>query len=258
MAFSSTSAPRPTSSVSAPSADSLFNPSFIHSFLIQHRGATAPFLLPSKRGKTMSAAAQAAPAVTLPAIGQPFGGGFVTGITRDPDTGKRYLNITAGAAHELSGVWGEYGEKIEGAESFTNSRANTEAMAAAGSELAQKVLVLDIGGFTDWAIPARDVQELQYRHLKPTNEENWANSRNGDNPNSEPVGQLYTEESPGQTSLAAFQVGGAEAFRDTWYWSSTQRSASYAFNMIFDGGYQFDYGKGGELRVRPVRSQLID
>lgn len=206
----------------------------------------------------MSAVAQAAPVATLPAIGQPFGGGFVTGITRDPDTGKRYLNITAGAAHELKGEWGEYGVRIEGADSFTNSRTNTEAMAAAGSELAQQVLALDIGGFTDWAIPARDVQELQYRHFKPTTEENWANSRNGDNPNSEPVGQLYTEESPAQTTLTAFQEGGAEAFRDTWYWSSTQRSADTAFRMSFDGGGQYHYGKFLELRVRPVRSQLID
>ena len=206
----------------------------------------------------MTAAAQAAPAFTLPEIGQPFGGGFFSGITRDPDTGKRYLNITAGAAHELVGEWGKYGEKVEGADSFTNSRANTEAMAAAGSEVAQKVLALDIGGFTDWAIPARDVQELQYRHFKPTTEENWANSRNGDNPNSAPVGLLYSEESPGQTTLAAFQEGGLEAFRDTWYWSSTQRSAYVAFGMTFGDGTQDDYGKGHELRVRPVRSQLID
>lgn len=206
----------------------------------------------------MSAVEKAAPAATPIAIGQPYGGGFVTGITRDPDTGKRYLNITAGAAHELVGKWGEYGEKIEGADSFTDSRANTEAMAASGSELAAKVLALEIGGFTDWAIPARDVQELQYRHFKPTTEENWANSRNGDNPNSEPVGLLYSEEAPTQTCHAVFQEGGAEAFRDTWYWSSTQRSAYYAFFMYFGVGTQYYYGKYGELRVRPVRSELLD
>jgi len=206
----------------------------------------------------MSAVAQAAPAVTIPEIGQAFGGGFFTGITRDPDTGKRYLNITAGAEHELSGTWGEYGEKIEGADSFTNSRTNTEAMAAAGSELAQQVLALDIGGFNDWAIPARDVQELQYRHFKPTTEANWQYGRSGDNPNSEPVGLLHTEESPVQTTLAAFQAGGAEAFKPTWYWSSSQRSADYAFYMLFDGGNQYHHGKNNELRVRPVRSQLID
>ena len=206
----------------------------------------------------MSAVAQAAPAVTLPEIGQPFGGGFFSGITRDPVTGKRYLNITAGAEHELVGAWGKYGEKIEGADSFTDSRANTEAMAAAGSELAQKVLALDIGGFTDWAIPARDVQELQYRHFKPATEENWQYGRSGDNPNSEPVGLLYTDESPTQTNIEAFQEGGPEAFQGRAYWSSSQRSANSAFFMNFDGGTQDSYDKDYELRVRPVRSQLID
>ncbi|WP_223528288.1 DUF1566 domain-containing protein [Pseudomonas sp. A-RE-23] len=206
----------------------------------------------------MSAAAQEAPVVTIPEIGQPFGGGFFSGITRDPATGKRYLNITAGAEHELVGAWGKYGEKIEGADSFTDSRANTEAMAAAGSELAQKVLSLDVSGFTDWAIPARDVQELQYRHFKPTTEENWQYGRSGDNPNSEPVGLLYTNESPTQTSVEAFQEGGPEAFRDTWYWSSSQRSAYGAFYMDFGDGTQDTSVKHFELRVRPVRSQLID
>ena len=203
-------------------------------------------------------AAQAAPAVTLPVIGQAYGGGFVTGITRDPDTGKRYLNITAGAEHELVGAWGKYGEKIEGADSFTNSRANTEAMAAAGSELAQKVLGLVIGGFTDWAIPARDVQELQYRHFKPTTEENWQYGRNGDNPNSEPVGLLYADESPTQTSVEVFREGSPEAFQERAYWSSSQRSANYAFFMHFGDGGQVNSGKFIELRVRPVRSELID
>ena len=206
----------------------------------------------------MSAAAQVAPAVTIPEVGQAFGGGFFTGITRDPDTGKRYLNISAGAAHELTGAWGEYGVKIEGADSFTNSRANTEAMAAAGSDLAKQVLALDIGGYTDWAIPARDVQELQYRHFKPTTETNWQYGRSGDNPNSEPVGLLHTDESPAQTTNEAFREDGPEAFRDTWYWSSSQRSAYYAFFMYFVDGLQNFYDEGNELRVRPVRSQLID
>jgi len=206
----------------------------------------------------MSAVEKAAPAVATPAIGQAYGGGFVTGITRDPATGKRSLHITAGAAHELVGKWGEYGVKIEGADSFTDSLGNTQAMAAAGSELATKVLALNIGGFDDWAIPARDVQELQYRHFKPTTEENWENSRNGDDPHSDPVGQLYSAEDPLQTVHAAFQEGGAEAFRDTWYWSSSQRSANIAFFTYFDDGYQSSSDKSGELRVRPVRSEFID
>lgn len=204
----------------------------------------------------MSAVEKVAPAVQLPEIGQPFQGGFFSGVT--VEGGKRYANITAGAAHELVGAWGEYGVKIEGADSFTDSRANTEAMAAAGSELAQKVMALDIGGFTDWAIPARDVQELQYRHLKPTSRENYCWNRDGDNPNSLPVGLLYTEESPAQTAIVAFREDSPEAFQARWYWSSSQRSANGAFSMRFADGTQDSNDKCSELRVSPVRRSLID
>jgi hypothetical protein len=203
----------------------------------------------------MQSAAKALPVVTLPEIGQAYGGGFFSGIT--VQDGKRYLNITAGREHELKGTWGERGVKIEGADSFTDSRSNTEAMAGAGSKLAQKVLALEIGGYSDWAIPARDVQELQYRHLKPTTEANDCWGRDGDNPNSLPIGLLYTEESPAQTSVTAFQQGNPETFADSWYWSSSQRSAISAFFMFFDDGSQDSLGKITELRVRPVRSELI-
>lgn len=199
----------------------------------------------------MQAAAKAAPAVTLPEIGQAYGGGFVTGIYQQD--GQRYLLITAGAAHELEGEWGEYGVKIDGASSLTDSRANTVAMAKAGSELAKQVLALEIGGYSDWGIPARDVQELQYRHFKPTTDRNYCWGRDGENHCSVPMGELYTEESPVQTQLPAFQAGGAEAFQPRWYWSSTQRSAYGAFSMGFDGGGQDYGGKNDELRVRPVR-----
>ncbi|WP_440466924.1 DUF1566 domain-containing protein [Pseudomonas sp. YH-1] len=201
----------------------------------------------------MQAAAQAA--TILPEIGQHYGGGFVSGFYLQD--GRRYVSITAGAEHELTGEWGEYGVKIEGADSMTDSRANTEAMAAAGSELAQQVLALEIGGHTDWAIPARDVQELQYRNLKPTTNKNYAWGRDGENHSSLPPGDLYSEESPVQTTVEAFKAGGQEAFRPEWYWSSSQRSAGTAFGMYFNAGYQDYYGKYLELRVRPVRSQLI-
>lgn len=203
----------------------------------------------------MQSVALAAPAFTLPEIGQAYGGGFFSGIT--VQDGKRYMLITAGREHELEGEWGEYGTKIEGADSFTDGRANTEAMAAAGSELAQQVLALSIGGHNDWAIPARDQQELQYRNLKPTARENYCCGRDGDNPHSLPIGLLYTAESPTKTTVGAFREGGSEAFQSSWYWSSSQRSADTAFIMTFGGGYQDLDAKSLELRVRPVRSELI-
>lgn len=45
--------------------------------------------------------------------------------------------------------------------------------------------------------------------------------------------------------------------QDCWYWSSSQRSANYAFGMDFAvGGQDYDV-KYGELRVRPVRRFFI-
>ncbi|WP_443190956.1 DUF1566 domain-containing protein [Pseudomonas indica] len=188
-------------------------------------------------------------------IGQPYGGGFVTGIYQQD--GKLYVVITAGAEHEIVGEWGEYGVKIAGANSVTDSRANTEAMAAAGSEIAQQVLAMNVGGFTDWAIPARDVQELQYRHFKPTAAENYTWNRDGENHSSVPPGELYSEDSPAKTTFEAFKEGAQEAFQPRAYWSSTQRSAYNAFGLLFDGGTQNSSGKYHEFRVRPVRSELI-
>ena len=45
--------------------------------------------------------------------------------------------------------------------------------------------------------------------------------------------------------------------QDCYYWSSSQRSADYAFGMGFDDGIQFLYAELSELRVRPVRRFFI-
>ncbi len=201
----------------------------------------------------MSESAENAISTSELVIGQPYGGGFFIGIIRDPATGLEYRQISAGAELELRGKWGEYGVKIAGADSFIDGRANTEAMAAAGSDLAKKVLALGDG----WAIPARDQQEMQYRHLKPTTDENYCWSRDGDNPHSVPVGILYMEHSPAQTAVEVFKSGGKEAFKPRYYWSSTQRSAYFAFGLHFEDGNQLSSGKNGECFVRPVRSELI-
>lgn len=48
-----------------------------------------------------------------------------------------------------------------------------------------------------------------------------------------------------------------EHFKRDWHYSSTQRSANFAFSMTFDGGIQNSLVKHYELHVRPVRSWLI-
>ncbi len=191
----------------------------------------------------------------LPAIGSKLAGGYYTGIIQCGET--QFAIITSPKSLELNGKWGEYGQQIEGCNSVNDCHANTKAMAESGSEIAQKVLAIEFDGFNDWAIPSRDALELQYRHFKPTEQENYCSFRDGDNPSSVPPGHLYTEENPLQTSVDDFKDENAEAFDDVWYWSSTQSSAYYAYVQAFGDGTQYHYDKGTGRRVRPVRRLVI-
>ncbi|MEP6770270.1 MAG: hypothetical protein ABI893_00625 [Polaromonas sp.] len=192
-------------------------------------------------------------AIAIPdAIGAPFEGGFYGGLIRKHEV--IYAVCWAPKAlGEVQGAWLDRYESVPSAASCFDSDANTKAMALAGSELANKVLALEIDGVKGWSIPARDVLELAYRHLKPTTEENSGSFRDGDNPSSVPAGYPYTDATPLQTTVSAFQDGGAECFDEEWYWSSTQYSVNGAWNQTFNYGYQDYIIKSYEARARAVR-----
>ncbi|MBS7350090.1 MAG: DUF1566 domain-containing protein, partial [Comamonas sp.] len=142
---------------------------------------------------------------------------------------------------------------------------------------------LNIGGRTDWYIPARDELELCWRNLKPTTtanhvtanrpaaaDLNYANNgsygdtdnRHGTNNNSSPTGAAYTADVPGQTAATAFRTGGAEAyeFGSPYYWSSSEYSATYAWCQYWyssNPGPQHNVGKSSAYRVRAVRRSII-
>nr|WP_294864387.1 DUF1566 domain-containing protein [uncultured Pseudogulbenkiania sp.] len=185
-------------------------------------------------------------------IGTAFEGGFYAGRFRI-GTQEYALIVAPKAEGEATGKWGEYGADIEGARSCFDGLANTQAMAAAGSDLAKWALGLNIGGYTDWHLPSCDELEILYRNLKPTTEENICSFRDGDNASSVPPGYPYIEQSPAQTSVEAFQQGQPEAFEACWHWSSTQYSPTYAWSQYFNDGYQGNYHKDSELRARAVR-----
>ena len=197
------------------------------------------------------------PAADVPEIGAAFEGGFFAGRIR-------LLTAVVGiiAAPRAQGdfdsiPWGEYGKDIAGARSYFDGLANTMAMAEAGSELAKTMLALEIGGVNGWYLPARDELELLYRAFKPTNETNWV-FRHGDNPSSLPAGYPYTSDSPAMSALELFRESGTEAFKDTWYWSSTQCSSNGAWYQLFGDGGQIDGGKDASLRARAVRRFIIE
>lgn len=188
----------------------------------------------------------------LPAPLEPFGGGFYVGLL----TCYRQLNaliVSPKAEGQLIGAWGKPGQFVSRADSF-DSLSNTIAMAEAGSELAQRVLKLRIGGFDDWSIPARDPNEMLYRFAKPTREDNCCTFRDGENPSSVPVNYQYTPLLPAQCTNSLFQDAGPEAFDESWYWSSTQSSTNHAWVQHFLNGSQDDYLKGYKNRVRAVRT----
>ena len=191
---------------------------------------------------------------TIPTTpGTPFEGGFYAG--RFMLDGSEYaLIVSPKAQGELEEAqWGPYGKDLPAATSCNNGLSNTQAMAAAGSDLARWMLALDINGFTDWYLPSRDELELCYRNLTPTAETNWCSFRDGDNPSSVPGGYPYTKASPTTTTASDFEQGGEQAFVDAWHWASTQFSPYNAWIQHFGGGNQNYYRKVIAFRARAVR-----
>ena len=191
-------------------------------------------------------------ALTTLAYGTPVEGGFFAGYIATPE-GRFGIAVAPKAAGEIKGQWLPRYKAVPGARSTYDCRANTLAMAEAGSPIAKQILGLDINGCTDWAVPSRDVLELLYRNLKPTTRQNICSFRDGDNASSIPIGYPYTKESPVQTLAEAFREGGAEAFDPAWYWASTQYGDSSACLQDFvDGGQGFNVQRDTFL-VRAVR-----
>jgi hypothetical protein len=204
------------------------------------------FLISHHLGKSMNQQIQ-----TPENIGSPFEGGFYGGKIH---IGVAIFAIVWApkAEGEITGKWLDTYTDVPGATSCFDSMANTKAMAEAGSPIAKQALSATIGGHGDWCVPARDVLEMGYRYLKPTTEENDV-YRYGDNPSSIPAGYPYTETSPAQTAVEVFQKGNAEAFEESWYFSSTQYSELTAWSQDFDyGGQNYD-DKVYERRCRFVR-----
>ncbi|WP_411390724.1 hypothetical protein [Pseudomonas sp. MPB23] len=95
----------------------------------------------------------------LPAIGQPFSGGFYAG--RIYFDGAEFALIDAGQEFETAAHWWDHEgprPRIRGATHRFDGMANTLAMSAEGSTIATKVLGMNIRGTWGWHIPS--IEEL--------------------------------------------------------------------------------------------------
>jgi hypothetical protein len=217
---------------------------------------------------------------TILGVGGAYGGGYYAGNI--VDGGVTYMLIVApkasGANGGVSLAWGPL-IGVPNARTLTNGVAASNALNGSGFPAAYYCKGLNIGGFTDWYLPARDELEILYRNLKPGTTVNVAGARPapgsgsfydhfgydglayGTNENSSPLGVGYTASSPAQTGIAAFKTGGIEAFVEDVYWSSTDAMSGQDTNPVwvqrFTDGYQGGTSKNGSFYVRAVRREVL-
>ena len=205
-------------------------------------------------------------------IGEARDGGFFTGRMNPGGGNIRYALITAPKASGESSTtraWKSTTDATPGTLSQYHTwdgLRNTHAMTVASGTHAAGAYTwaLNIGGKTDWYLPGADELEVQYRNCKPDlTANNTANgtlhgtNTSGFNPNSEPTGPVYTGIDPAQTSLTAYQTGGAEVFEATSYWSSSEFSAANAWRQAFSHGAQSNVSKVNAFLVRAVRRSIL-
>lgn len=66
------------------------------------------------------------------------------------------------------------------------------------------------------------------------------------------IGELYVMYLMKNQINKALEYIGAELIKDTWYWSSVECSATYAWCLGFDNGGFSSYSKTNESSIRPV------
>jgi hypothetical protein len=202
----------------------------------------------------------------LPDIGSAYEGGFFAGYISHTSNGvATHALIVAPAATGATGTgytlttnkqWKTTNTTTAGTTSPFDGAANSANMNNASHPAAQFCEDLSIGGYTDWYLPARYELDIAYENLKSTTDSN--NTSWGINPYSVPERTVNrTAGAPAQTSVAAFQSGGAEAFVGDYHWSSTEDSSVNAWIMYFGSANQSGLSKVNGYRVRAFRKVAL-
>ena len=206
-------------------------------------------------------------------LGTSYQGGFYAGQVTKAD-GIYAIIVSPKASGENGGATIKYktiDDTTSGTQSLVQGLENSNAMNTSAHPAAWYCNNLSINGYTDWYLPARDELEVLYRNLKPGTTANYTNAdrqdstivytplddqviTHGTNSYSVPVGAAYTSGSPAQTSVLAFRAGGAEAFIEYIYWSSSEFSSTDAWSQGFTNGTQTSLNKTNTNYVRAVRS----
>lgn len=106
----------------------------------------------------------------------------------------------------------------------TDGIGNTKALAASGSEIAKKVIALDLCGLS-WHIPTLQENALGYKHKVMLN--------------------------------AALAICGKQPMEDNWYWCSTRKENKRNFILIWANGSRSGIVQDDDNWVRPVSNMKI-
>ena len=195
--------------------------------------------------------------------GEAFGGGFFAGQISTAGNSIADYNLVVGpvASAESSGKkWKTSNTTTAGTSSAIDGPTNSANMNDASHPAAEFCEAVNVGGFTDWYMPAKNELDVCYYNLKPTTTLNYAYGTSGINANAVPARTtVYTAATPPtQTSAAIFQTGGAQTFGPQYFWSSTEFSAPYAWNQLFDDGAADSASKTyTSRRVRAIRRVAV-
>jgi hypothetical protein len=191
-------------------------------------------------------------AIFAPAPGTAMAGGYFGGQINDGGTIYNLIVAPAPAGQDTSSGFPYKTSRSSDAPTATfQNEVYGKPANDAGNDSAhpafQWARALNIGGFSDWYIPAKNELEILYYNLKPTTAANSGVAGCGINPNAVPArASTYPTSgppavSPAQTTSTLFQISGAQAFLDnSYYWSSTEFSAptTIAWYQSFGNGEQ--------------------
>lgn len=107
----------------------------------------------------------------------------------------------------------------------TDGIGNTKALAASGSEIAEKVIALDLCGLS-WHIPTLQESVLGYEHKVMLN--------------------------------AALAICGKQPVKDDWYWCSTRKGNKRNFILSWGDGFRYDNIQDSDDWVRPVSAASLN
>jgi hypothetical protein len=218
-------------------------------------------------GTSPASAASNSVIPALPAIGSAYEGGFYAGQISTAGNGVADYNLVVGplsAAQNASIKWKTSNTSTSGTSSVIDGPTNSSNMNDAAHPAAQFCEAVNVGGYTDWYMPAKNELEICYYNLKPTTLSNFTNDPTGANPNAVPArAGSYTSGTPAQTSAAAFTSIYSQGFTGTYasstanYWNSTEFSTTNGTTQYFSYGRSYSSPKINNRPVRAVRRVAV-